>query len=238
MDDPIGATLPFLYGAVSVAEGLSPFSRTAIQAACKRDIVRRFHERFTSFKPDYRIHYCGRVVAKGWVAHYVWRSDQEGGIYVLASPSDEDDELAQSQFPPKEGDRAHLELNLLRLDEHYWSLDCGGQNAMVRRAVRSSTGANYVADRNLIAEAEDRLGMYGCLYRLENDYEASWLGSLSDTWFPEGILLTAFGGDEGEIRGAMVVQYGYAREHPFMRKCRQEYYGRTSSRISSGDGED
>ena len=236
MDDPIVATLPFWDSAVSVADGLSPFSRAAIQSACKRDIVRRFHERFTSFKPDYQIHFCGRVAAKGWVAHYVWRSDQEAGIYVLASPSDEDDELNQTQYPPKEGDRAHLELSLLRLGHRYRSLDCGGRNAMVRRAVGSSTGANYVADRNLIAEAEDRLGMYGCLYRLENDY-GGWLGSLSDTWFPEGILLTAFGGDEGDIRGAMVVQFGYAREHPFMSKCRQEYYGKTSSRISNEDDE-
>lgn len=224
MDDPIVAPLPFWDRAIEVAEGLSRSRRASIQAACKRDIVRRYRETFTSFKPDYTIHFCGRVVDHGWVAHYIWQSDQEGGIYVLARPKDEEMELGQSQVPPKDADEAHLKLTLMRLSHRYRWLDAGGRGAMIARAVRSHTGANYISDRNLIAEAEDRLGMYGCLYEIQCDYEVSWYASLSDTWFPDDFQLHTGGGDECDVRGEMIVKYAYARSHPYMLQCWKEHY--------------
>jgi len=218
--------LPFWDAAVGVAERLPKRERDRIRATCRDDIRRSIKRLFPRGEPSDSVVVAGRFVLNGRVARYVWRGDNAGGIYLLCRSEEEDEVLRAATSPPKQGSRAHLELSLHWLEDYYWSLDVEGQNALIRRRAHSSTEANYIPDRNLLAELEDRLGLNGCLYRLENDYEA-WFATLSDTWFPEGFSIATVGADEPSVRGAAIVQYAYAREHPFMiEQWKKEHAGK------------
>jgi hypothetical protein len=212
--------MPFWEVAALVAEHLDRKTVARIKDACRRDLIGQTGRRIPKTQMDE--FWTGRVEAAGWIAHYIWRGDNQGGIYLIARPEDEERQLDAIQLPVRnEGDLAHLELNLRRLEGRYFAGDDARQNSMIARAAQVCD-VDFINNMQQIVEAEAFLDMDWGNYVIECDYEW-WDACFWDTWLPQALRFRSGAANrESEARGLLIVKIAYARQHPVVRRPNAE----------------